>query len=185
MFSVLLSVYYKENPIYLQAALDSIWTQQTVAPNEIVLVKDGPLTVDLDRVIDEFGKNAPVTIIPLKKNVGLGQALNKGLKYCSNDIVARMDTDDIAFPARFEKQIKFLNDNHDVDIVGSWLDEFEGDPNNLISRRKVPEEMNEIKEFLKKRNPLMFQTFSKGLLDMSRECQRYTGIFLVIRIHND
>jgi glycosyltransferase involved in cell wall biosynthesis len=94
-FSVLLSVYYKENPLYFRISLDSIFNQ-TVLPTEIVLVKDGPLTSELDTVIEEYKLKYPILkILPLIKNVGLGKALNEGLKYCSYELVARMDTDDI------------------------------------------------------------------------------------------
>jgi glycosyltransferase involved in cell wall biosynthesis len=157
-FSVLLSVYYKENPSFLKAALDSIWFEQTVRPNEIILVKDGPLSKSLNEIIDEFQNLAPLKVIPLEKNVGLGMALNIGIEKCSNELVARMDTDDIAFKIRFEKQIRFLIDNPEIDIVGSWLDEFESTPDNVTSQRQVPESDNEIKEFIKRRNPLNHPT---------------------------
>ncbi|MDQ2179815.1 glycosyltransferase [Marinifilum sp. D714] len=157
-FSVLLSVYYRENPIFLKAALNSIWSEQTVKPSEIVLVKDGPLSEPLDQVIDEFRNVAPLKVIALEKNVGLGMALNIGLEKCNYELVARMDTDDIAFKTRFEKQLCFLVNNPEIDIVGSWLDEFESTPDNVISQRRVPESAIEIKEFLKKRNPLNHPT---------------------------
>jgi Glycosyltransferases, probably involved in cell wall biogenesis len=158
MFSVLMSVYKKEKPEYLKAALESVWDNQIVKPNEIVLVKDGPLTDSIEKVINDFHRYAPLKIIPLKENVGLGKALNIGLDRCSNEIVARMDTDDISFNIRFQKQVSFLKDNPEIDVVGSWLDEFESTPDNVISQRRVPESAIEIKEFLKKRNPLNHPT---------------------------
>jgi glycosyltransferase involved in cell wall biosynthesis len=125
-FSVLLSVYKKENPSYLKQALTSIWDEQTLKPDQIVLVKDGALTLELDNVINEWLKKlgSLLTIVELPKNVGLGTALIEGLKYCKYDIVARMDTDDISLPQRFEKQIAFFEQNKDSVIVGSSILEF-------------------------------------------------------------
>ena len=153
-FSVLMSVYKKEDPNFLKLSLQSIWNNQSLRPKEIVLVKDGPLNEDLDKVILNFEKEAPLKIVALENNIGLGGALNEGLKMCSCELVARMDTDDIAFPNRFEKQIDFLVNNSDIHVLGSWVDEFEGDINNIISQRKVPQEHGEIMKFLKRRNPM-------------------------------
>ena len=102
-FSVLLSVYRKEQPAYLRQSLDSIFTQKLLA-DEVVLVKDGPLTEELNEIIVSYACRYPfLKIVSFSKNQGLGKALNEGLKHCSHDIVARMDTDDIAKPDRFEK----------------------------------------------------------------------------------
>ena len=104
-FSVLLSVYRKEQPAYLRQRLASIFNQ-TLTPDEVVLVKDGPLTDALDEVVEEYAlKFTTLKVVPWPENQGLGKALNEGLKYCSYDLVARMDTDDVAKPERFEKQI--------------------------------------------------------------------------------
>ena len=106
MYSVLLSIYYKEKPQYLKEALNSVF-KQTVQSQEIVLVKDGPLTDELDEIINNYVSQYPnLKVISLPQNQGLGKALNEGLKHCRYDIVARMDTDDISKPDRFEKQIK-------------------------------------------------------------------------------
>lgn len=124
-FSVLISVYHREVPSYLSASLQSIFNQ-TLVPSEVVLVKDGPLTPELDLVIDEFvAKYSTLKIVILPENVGLGRALNEGLKHCSHELVARMDSDDICKPDRFEKQIMAFEQQKDVAVVGSWIDEFE------------------------------------------------------------
>ena len=139
MFSVLLSVYKKEQPSYLQQSLESIFTQ-TLLPNEVVLVKDGPLTTELDQVVETYRQRHPeLKVIPLPQNQGLGKALNEGLKHCSYDLVARMDTDDIAKPERFEKQVTFLDQHTEIDVVGALVEEFVGNPENIISIHNLPE----------------------------------------------
>lgn len=154
MFSVLLSVYRKEQPAYLRQSLDSIFTQ-TLLPDEVVLVKDGPLTDTLDEVVEEYcRKYSVIKVVPLSENQGLGRALNEGLKHCSYDLVARMDTDDVAKPERFEKQIAVFCAHPEVDVVGAWIDEFEGNIGNVISVRKLPEIHEEIVRFARKRNPI-------------------------------
>jgi len=154
-FSVLMSIYYKEKPEYFNRCMHSIWNEQTIKPNEIVLVLDGKLTDDLYKVInywkDKLG--SLFKVIPQNKNLGLGEALNIGLKNCSYELIARMDTDDIATPKRFEKQLEVLK-NKDIDICSSWVSEFSIDENIILSYRKVPEKHQEIIEFAKKRNPL-------------------------------
>lgn len=152
-FSVLISVYYKEIPRYLDRALQSITDDQVLKPNEIVLVKDGPLTKELDEVIEKYQKRYPnlFKIVALEKNYGLGKALNIGLKNCTYELVVRMDGDDISKPERFKKQIDIFKENPDLDILGSWIDEFiEKDGEIKIrSIRKVPETNEEIYQKLK------------------------------------
>lgn len=153
-FSVLISVYDKENPKYLKAALESIWNQQTLRPSEIVLVKDGVLTPELNEVIDEFNSIAPLKICKLDQNHGLGYALAIGLDFCSNDMVARMDSDDISCPNRFEKQISLMSRYPELDILGTNIAEFQNQGDTVCSHRRLPSQFSEIKSFAKKRNPL-------------------------------
>lgn len=152
-FSVLISVYYKEIPRYLDRALQSITDDQVLKPNEIVLVKDGTLTKELDEVIEKYQKSYPnlLKIVALEKNYGLGKALNIGLKNCTYELVARMDGDDISKPERFKKQIDIFKGNPDLDILGSWIDEFieENGEMRIRSIRKVPEKSDEIYQKLK------------------------------------
>lgn len=154
MFSVLLSIYKKENPAFLTEALDSV-IKQSLPADEIIIVEDGPLTDELYSILDRFEKeNKTVRRIPLKNNMGLGKALNEGLKHCSNDLVARMDTDDIAYPNRFEKQVKFMNEHPEIDACSSWIDEFTDTPDNIISTKKLPEKSDTIRRYAKRRCPL-------------------------------
>ena len=153
MFSVLLSVYYNESPYYFRQSIDSLFNQ-SLQLAEVVLVKDGELTPELENVITEYtAKYLQIRVVPLKQNQGLGKALNEGLKHCSYDLVARMDTDDIAKPDRFEKQIRVFQEHPELDVVGAWIDEFEETTSNIISTRKLPEVHDDICQFAKKRNP--------------------------------
>jgi len=149
----LMSLYVKEKPEYLRIAIDSM-IKQTVQPDEIVIVKDGPLTEELDAVIKEYERNYPnlFHIVVSDVNIGLGKALNLGLNACRNELVARMDTDDIAKPKRCEKQLKMLKENVELDLLGSSVDEFYSTPNEIVSRRVVPTNHKEIYEFAKRRS---------------------------------
>lgn len=153
-FSVLMSVYLKEQPLFLRQSLNSIF-KQTFEPNEVILVEDGPLSNGLYAILDEFQSLYPQIIrVKLSQNGGLGNALNEGLKHCSHELVIRMDTDDICFPDRFEKQIEFMTKHPEVDISSAWLEEFEGDVTNVKTIKKVPASHSEIKTYIKTRNPL-------------------------------
>lgn len=151
-YSVLMSVYHKEKPEYLKRSIESILAQ-TVQTDDLVLVCDGPLNPELDSVIKEFqAKVSVLHVVRLEKNGGLGNALNEGMKQCRNEIVARMDTDDIAHPDRCEKQLAIFAAK-DVDIVSAAIEEFSISPNLIDSRRIPPEYHNDICSFAKKRNP--------------------------------
>lgn len=159
-FSVLLSVYEKENPDYLDKALGSIWDNQTKKPDQIVLVKDGTLTKELDDKISEWSRKlgGTLTIAALPLNAGLGAALNEGLKHCRNDLVARMDSDDISLPDRFEKQIEYFVKNPDLALISGYISEFNEQPGDISSIRKVPLGYDKIVKRLKWRNAFNHMT---------------------------
>lgn len=152
-YSVLMSLYIKEKPEYLKSAIESI-LHQTLPPDEIVIVKDGPLTKDLDNMVLEYEKAYPELfhIVASETNLGLGKALNLGLEKCRNELVARMDTDDIAKPERCEKQVQSFMENAELDLLGSSVDEFYSTPNEIVSRRVVPTTHKDIYEFAKRRS---------------------------------
>ena len=153
-FSVLLSLYHKEKAAFLRTSLDSVFAQ-TALPTEVVLVEDGPLSSELDAVVAEYAERyEQLRVVKFAENRGLGRALNDGLNFCSYDIVARMDTDDVAKPNRFEKQLNVFEEHPEYDVVGAWVDEFEGDIANVTSTRVLPESSDDIYEFAKKRNPI-------------------------------
>ena len=152
-YSVLMSLYAKERPEYLVAAIDSILAQ-TVLPDQIVIVKDGPLTEELEDVLATYKNELPdlIHIVVSEENIGLGKALNLGLEHCRNELVGRMDTDDIAKPHRFERQLAEFVANPELALLGSSVDEFHDTPDKVVSRRVVPCEHKEIYEFAKRRS---------------------------------
>ena len=147
-YSVLMSLYKKEKPEYLRLAIDSM-INQTVPPDEIVIVEDGPLTDELYAVLDEYPM---LHRVKNETNLGLGLALNVGLKKCKNELVARMDTDDCSKPERCEKQLLRFSEKPYLAIVGSHIDEFVGDVSNVISQRVVPTTTKEIYDYAKRRS---------------------------------
>lgn len=158
-FSVLMSLYIKEKPGYARACFESL-INQTVQADEWLIVEDGPLTKELYDLLDEYESKYPNLIkrVPLKENQGLGKALNRGVRECKYNLIARMDTDDIAREDRFEKQLKMFVVNPNLDICGSHIKEFDGDINNVLSIRKVPITDKEIKEYQKRRDSFNHMT---------------------------
>lgn len=156
-YSVLMSVYYKDKADWLTTALDSM-VNQTVKPTEIVLVLDGPLTSELYQAIESFNASHPgcLNTVPLKKNGGLGPALQAGLSKCTTDIIARMDSDDYSFPERIEKQLSKMNQG--FDMVGCNAVEFNEDIARPVSYRVLPEKEDEIIKFSKRRAPFLHPT---------------------------
>lgn len=153
-YSVLMSVYYKENAEYLRTAMDSIWNQ-TIPTDDFILVCDGPLNNELNSVIDDMEKEHPncLHIVRLEKNRGLGVALNAGLKHCKYELVARMDSDDISRLDRCERQLSLFKNHPDLSISSGIVEEFTDSISTVEARRIVPEKNAEILAFAKKRNP--------------------------------
>jgi len=153
-YSVLMSVYHKENAEYLRTAMDSIWNQ-TIRTDDFVLVCDGPLNDELDAVIEAMRAAHPDTlhVVRLEKNGGLGNALNMGIKHCKHELVARMDSDDISRPDRCERQLKMFQEHPDISVVSGIVEEFTTSTSEIEARRVPPETQNEIVQFAKKRNP--------------------------------
>ena len=150
-FTILQSVYKKDNPEYLSESLQSI-AENTLLPSSIVLVKDGILTPELESVISEWQKKLPLKVVGYEKNQGLAHALNYGLQFVETELVARMDSDDICYPDRFEKQISYFMNNTNLALLSGYIDEFNDNPNIIVSTRTVPLDYSAIKEFLKRRN---------------------------------
>ena len=175
-YSVLMSIYIKEKPEYFVESLDSM-INQTLPPDEIVIVKDGPLTDELDKVLNDFIAKYPnlFNIVTCEKNLGLGRALNFGLKNCKNELVARMDTDDISLPDRCEKQLQAFSQDRNIDLLGGNISEFIGEESNIVGRRVVPKNDKDIREYLKKRCPFNHVTvmFKKSKVLKAGNYQEY------------
>jgi glycosyltransferase involved in cell wall biosynthesis len=154
-FSVLMSIYSKEKSNYFNEAMHSIWDDQIVRPDQIVLVQDGPLNFNLYKDISYWQKKLKdvLLIVPLKSNLGLALALNEGLNFCKFNFIARMDTDDVSTPCRFQKQVQFLEDNANIDVVGSFISEID-ECNNIVKKLvKFPLDHDNLMKFFSKRDP--------------------------------
>lgn len=155
--SVLMSIYVKEKPEYLKAAMDSVLAQ-TYPIDEIMLIEDGPLTDELYELINDYqSKNTNIRTFAFEKNRQLGRALAKGVELCSNELVARMDTDDIAMPDRIEKQVAYMEAHPEVHVLGGAIREF-NDEGTVDRVKYVPKTQEEIVEYVKVRNPLNHMT---------------------------
>ena len=154
VYSVLMSVYKKENPDFLKQSIESI-QNQTVPTDDFVLVCDGPLTPELDAVlaVKQQKLGEVLNVVRLEKNGGLGNALNEGMRHCKNELIARMDSDDIAYPDRCEKQLAIFNTHPEVSVCSGIVEEF-SESLDIVDARRVPPETNaEILKFAKMRNP--------------------------------
>lgn len=152
-FSIITSIYKNDQPEFVRVALDSMLVNQTVKPTEIVLVRDGQVPKALDLLLDEYEESYPdvFNIVRLEQNGGLGNALKIGVENAKYDIVARMDSDDICLPNRFEIQLQYMERHPEVDIVGGQMTEFIDTPENIVGKRVVPCANDEIYDFMKSR----------------------------------
>lgn len=158
-YSVLMSVYQKEQAEFLQQSIESILSQ-TVPTDDFVLVCDGPLTEALDAVITQFqiSHSNIFHVHRLPANRGLHHALNWGLKMCKNELVARMDSDDIAPPGRCALQLQKFEEDPQLVIVGGAVDEFEDTISNTVARKSMPESAAAIRRYARRRNPFNHPT---------------------------
>lgn len=153
-FSVSISVYKNDDPSHFKSAIESVY-KQTLKPNEVVLVVDGPVNDEISKITHNFKKiNPNFKVIWLKENLGHAGARRVGLENCSNEIIALMDSDDLSEKDRFEKQIKVLLKNKNISVVGGQIEEFDDDKNKIIGNRFVPLEDKDIKEYMKYRCPM-------------------------------
>lgn len=177
-----MSVYNKDNHLHFEEALNSIYFNQILKPNQIVVVKDGPLTGQLNRVLENFSKSckARLDVVNLSTNVGLGNALNIGLEKCVHQIVARMDSDDVSKPNRFKVQIDFIKNNPNIDVVSSFVDEFDESINNVVSVRRVPSDHTRCINMLKYGSP-----FNHPVSVFKKDKVKYAGGYQHIFLKED
>lgn len=158
-YSVLMSVYYKENPQWLEQSIESM-LRQTKCTNDFVLVEDGPLTEKLEDIIKKYEKKYTdvFNVIRLERNLGLGLALAEGIKHCKNEFVIRMDSDDYSVPERCEKLLNKMKENPSLAIIGSYEAEFEENIDNTVAIHRVPEKSEAVYEFMKRRCSILHPT---------------------------
>lgn len=158
-YSVIMSVYQKVDPKYLKESIDSI-LNQTYKTNEFIIIKDGPLLEVQNDLLAEYSKKYSDTIkvLELEKNSGAGVAYNLGIDKCTNKWAAIMDSDDIALPTKFEKQMNYLANHKEIDIIGTNAVEFVGNMENVVSTRIMPEKNSEIIKFGHGRCPIIQPT---------------------------
>lgn len=156
-FSALVSVYGKDDALFFKEALLSISKDQTIKPAQIVVVEDGPVPNEIERSIECAINAAPeceFTVIRKSQNAGLAAALNTGLKECKYEWVARMDSDDISLPDRFAKQLDYIKNHPNVDVIGGAIAEFTLTPGDMQSERHVGLDMEAIRKMAKSRTPM-------------------------------
>lgn len=153
-----MSVYRNDKPEFVVRAVDSITTMQTLQPNEIVLVVDGPIPDSLDKLIKSYEQSILFNVIRLSENKGLGTALRIGVKSAKHEIIARMDSDDIAISNRFEKQVFFLRQNPNIDVIGGQIEEFIESVENKVGKRLVPLEHHNLITYARVRCPFNHMT---------------------------
>ena len=151
-YSVLMSVYKGEEPLFFDLAIQSM-LNQSVKPSEFVLVIDGPLTEELNAVVNKYDKDPLFKIIRWPTNEGLGFALSLGVEAASNESILRMDADDYSSPLRAETLIEEYN-NYPFDVCGTYVEEFEGNIDNVTTVKVVPLNKEDIADYAKKRNPI-------------------------------
>jgi glycosyltransferase involved in cell wall biosynthesis len=179
-FSVLLPVYRGDNPETLETAIRSV-INQSKSPDELVIVRDGPLTSELDNVVNRFhDEQSFITRVTLSQNLGLGGALREGMKHCSGEFVARMDADDISPPDRFKRQSEYLQEHPETDIIGGYIAEFGDDPENILAKRIVPTTHEEIVEMARFRSP-----FNHATVMMRRELALSSGNYRAVDFMED
>ena len=153
-YAALMAVYDKELPAFFQCAIQSVM-EQTLPPEEFVIVCDGPLTESLNSVLSHYEQKYPgiFHIVRLKESKGLGPALREGVTACGCELIMRMDSDDISLKDRAALQLKYMEDNPEIGVVGGFIDEFVGE-GNVIAQRCVPLTPAEIRKTLRFRNPV-------------------------------
>jgi len=151
-FSVVIPMYHGDIPDAFHEALESILDEQTVKPDQTILVVDGPIPLELESAIKRW--KSRIEIIRTEKNVGLSNAINYALDFCKHDLVFRMDSDDISLPHRFEKQLNFFNENPDATFCSTWVQHFDGKMERYIGDRKVPETPAKNRSYAMTRTPI-------------------------------
>lgn len=150
-FSIAISVYKNDNPEFFDRALESITDLQTIKPDEVVLVVDGPVSDEINAVINKYASKYVFNVIRLETNGGLGNALRLATENAKYDLIARMDSDDVSVSDRFEQELALFESDDSLDVVGGDITEFIDSEDNIVATRTVPINDTEIKKYMKKR----------------------------------
>lgn len=154
-FSVLISVYKNDNPQFFRTAIESVTINQTIKPDEVYIYVDGEVPEELKNTIIQLQDEIQyITVHWETNNKGLGKALQYGMEHVRNELVARMDSDDISLPDRFESQLKQFEENPELSVASGHISEFVGNPSNIVGTRKVPIGNDKIRQYMKKRDGL-------------------------------
>ncbi|AFK61427.1 amylovoran biosynthesis glycosyltransferase AmsE [Advenella kashmirensis WT001] len=156
-FSLLMAVYKKDSPEFLAQALDSV-VGSSCRPTQVVVVRDGPVTPELDRVLEQYSEHLALDLVSLPVNQGLGPALNAGVLACREEWIARFDSDDICSATRFEQQLAYIAAHPETSLLGGQIQEFESGREHAYASRIVPLEQNAIYRYAKTRNPFNHMT---------------------------
>ena len=149
-----MSVYHHDTPLHFRQAVESVTIKQTLQPAEVVLVVDGPLAPELETAVRDLAREIPaIKVVWLKKNTGLGNALRIGMEQVSNELVMRMDADDLSLPHRFEHQVAYMQAHPECDAMGGQIEEFLDSESNIVGKRIVPCDNHAIYARLKGRCP--------------------------------
>lgn len=181
-FSVLMTVYANEDPVCYESALKSILVDQTVLPEQFVLVYDGPVPDKLREVTQKYKDFFPneFEVLELPENVGQGAASKAGAALCKHELLARMDSDDISYPERFQMELAVFERDPDLDVVGGFITEFVGEPTNITGTRTAPETHEQVLQRFKKRNPVNNVTVM-----YKKEALEQAGGYLPVRANED
>jgi len=150
-----MSVYKSEKPAYLDRSLQSVWDDQTLKPNEIILVQDGPVGEELEAVINKWKEKLAGTLVLLVNvtNLGLTKSLNKGIKVAKGEYIARMDSDDISLPDRFMHQVEYMDSHPEISVLGGEIQEF-NDQDGIIGERHFPLDTVAALKYIHKASPV-------------------------------
>lgn len=189
-YTVSMSVYFGEKPQFLRESLDSMLSQ-TLPCRELIVVCDGPLTPQLDDVLDEFSSDYPdkLKVIRMDKNCGVGVCANAALAAASTEYIVKMDSDDVALPERCEKQLSLMSKRPELDMCGAYIEEFDSDSGESIAIKKTPLRNDEIRTYSKRRNPFNNQTlvYKKSAAQRAggyttvRRCEDYDFVVRMLR----
>lgn len=156
-FSLLMAVYAGDKGEFFTEAFHSSVDGQSVPPSEVVIVQDGPIPGSLLTAVKEAidSSPVPVNLVVVEKNAGLAAALTLGLSHCVNDVVARMDADDISMPDRFEHQLPLIEKG--FDLVGTGMFEFEAEQ-GVLGTRTPPTGQDAIARYARFHDPFNHPT---------------------------